>query len=280
MVTPLRRVLVRRPDDAFAVDDPVLWHYTAKPDLTTARLEHEGLVRILEQHGIEVLFHDAELPSKADAIYVFDPVLVTDRGAIALRMGKELRRGEEAALAARLEDLGLPTVANLTAPARVECGDLLWLDSGTLVAGLGFRTNREGVEQLRRILSTEQISVEAVDLPFFTGPAACLHLLSLISLVDHHLAVIYPPLLPVRLWQELDRRGFRLIEVPQDEFATMGTNVLALAPGVCLMLADNPVTQSRLESAGCTVHTYRGQEISLKAEGGPTCLTRPLLRES
>jgi N-dimethylarginine dimethylaminohydrolase len=145
--------------------------------------------------------------------------------------------------------------------------------------GLGFRTNAEGLRQLREALSGIGVKVIPVELPFYTGPEACLHLLSLISIVDDNTAVVYPPLMAVPFWQELQQRGFKLIEIPDEEFPTMGTNVLALAPRKCLMLEGNPVTKRLLEEAGCEVVTYRGNEISLKAEGGPTCLTRPILRD-
>jgi dimethylargininase len=280
MVDPIRRVLVRRPDEAFAVEDPARWHYTSRPDLRSAQREHDDLVETLRQAGAEVVYHDIALADRADAIYVFDPVLMTDRGAVTLRMGKGLRQGEEEALAERLQELDIPIAGTLTGNALAEGGDLLWLDGRSLCVGIGFRTNVEGCRQLREILSPDPIDVWSVDLPYFTGPEACLHLLSVISLVDHDLAVVYPPLLPVPLWQELRRRDFTLVEVPEEEFATMGPNVLALAPRQCLMLEGNPVTRERLEAAGCTVRTYRGQEISLKAEGGPTCLTRPLLRSA
>ena len=280
MVDPIRRVLVRRPDESFAVEDPERWHYTSRPELGAAQAEHDALVAVLRQVGAEVIYHDDPQPDRADAIYVFDPVLMTDEGAVALSMGKDLRRGEEAALARCLEDLGVPTRFALEGEALAEGGDLLWLDESTLAVGLGFRTNRVGLRQLREGLATSDIEVLSFDLPYFSGPDACLHLLSLISIVDHDLAVIYPRLLPVPLWMELERRELRLIEVPDEEFPTMGPNVLALAPRVCLMLEGNPVTQQRLEESGCTVHTYRGQQISLKAEGGPTCLTRPILRSA
>lgn len=278
MVAPLRRVLVKRPEEAFAAADPELWHYTSRPDLEEARREHEALVEILRGAGAEVVEHPEPQPGRADAIFVFDPALVTDRGAVILRMGKELRRGEEAAMARRFQEIGVPILAELEGEAMAEGGDLLWLDSRTLAVGQGFRTNAEGLRQLGEVMAGIGVDVLPVELPYFTGPEACLHLLSLISIVDHDLAVVYPPLLPVPFWKTLRDRGFRLVEVPAEEFPTMGPNVLALAPGKCLMLEGNPVTQRRLKEAGCEVMTYRGREISLKAEGGPTCLTRPIWR--
>jgi N-dimethylarginine dimethylaminohydrolase len=279
MIAPLRRVLVRRPDEAFAGADPVRWHYTERPDLEIARREHDGLVALLREAGAEVVYHDEPQPNRADAIYVYDPAIVTDRGVIVLRPGKRLRRGEEGPLARRLEALGVPVHYTLHGEACAEGGDLLWVDENTLAVGLGFRTNGEGLRQLKEALSGSGVNVVPVELPYYSGPDACLHLLSLISIVDHRLAVVYPSLLSVPFWQYLrQERGFRFIEVPPEEFATMGPNVLALAPGRCVMLEGNSVTQERLTEAGCEVVTYRGNEISLKAEGGPTCLTRPILR--
>jgi N-dimethylarginine dimethylaminohydrolase len=278
MVAPLRRVLVRRPGPEFASADPETWHYASRPDLPAARAEHEALVAILREAGSEVHFHEVEMPHHADAIFVHDPALVTGRGAIILRMGKALRRGEETAMAAALEAHGVPILARLDGDATAEGGDLLWLDEHTLVVGLGFRTNLEGLHQLARILEPSGVTTLGVDLPYHSGPHACLHLMSCISLLDHDLAVVYPPLMPVRLWQELKARGIRMVEVPEAELHTMGPNVLALAPRHCLMLEDNTITRSRLEESGCEVVTYRGQEISLKAEGAATCLTRPVLR--
>jgi len=278
MVAPLRRVLVRRPDEAFGDAEPTHWHYTARPDLQEARREHDALVDLLRGAGVEVIEHSEPQPDRADAIYVFDPVLITDRGAVLLRMGKMLRRGEEEALGRRLREVGVPTFAALDGEATAEGGDLLWLDRHTLAAGQGFRTNAEGLRQLREILAPLGVEVIPVELPYFGGPEACLHLLSLISLVDHDLAVVYPSLLAVPFWRFLRDRGIRLIEVPDVEFPTQGPNVLALSPRKVLMLEGNPITQRRLEEAGCEVLTYQGREISLKAEGGPTCLTRPVWR--
>jgi N-dimethylarginine dimethylaminohydrolase len=279
MIAPLRQVLVKRPDESFAVADPERWHYTDRPNLKIAQREHDALVEIMRKARVDVIYHDEQQPDRADAVYVFDPALVTDRGAIILRMGKALRRGEEAVMARRLEQLGVPIHYTLDGEARAEGGDLLWLDHDTLAVGLGFRTNVEGLRQLNEALSTLGITTIPVELPFYSGPDACLHLLSLISIVDHKLAVVYPPLLSVPFWQELQRRGFGFVEVPPQEFETMAPNVLALSPGCCVMLEGNPITQRRLVEAGCEVLTYRGTEISLKAEGGATCLTRPILRE-
>ncbi len=277
MTAPLRRVIVRAPDQAFGGADPARWHYTARPDLARAREEHAAFVALLAASGAEVIRHEEPLPDHADALFVHDPVLVTERGAILLRMGKRLRRGEEAAIGRTLEQAGVPVCSRLRGDAVAEAGDCLWLDERTLAVGLGFRTNREGLEQLRQALDPA-IEIVTVELPYHSGPDACLHLMSLISLVDRDLAVVYAPLLPASFRERLQARGMTLIEVPPEEFESLGSNVLALAPRRCLLLDGNPVTRRALERAGAEVKTYEGVELSLKAEGGPTCLTRPVWR--
>jgi dimethylargininase len=278
MVDPIRKVVVRRPDAAFGSADPTVWHYTGRPDLEVALREHQSLVEILQRGGAEVMYHDTPLPDHADAVYVHDPVIVTDAGAILLRMGKRLRRGEEQAIGEFLDRHGIPIAARLDGEALAEGGDLLWLDRDTLAVGLGFRTNIEGLQQLAAALEPVGASVVPVPLPYGAGPDACLHLMSLISMLDHDLAVVYLPLLPVPFVGLLRERGIRLVEVPEAEFESMGPNVLALAPRRCLAIQGNPVTRERLAAAGCEVLTYKGDELSLKAEGGPTCLTRPVWR--
>src|SRR5437764_9066694 len=196
MVDPLRTVLVRRPDEAFAHADPKIWGYTGRPDLIAARTEHAALVEMLRSSGAEVWYHEDAQEARADAIFVHVPVLVTDRGAIILRMGKELRRGEEASIAKALDEHGVPVLGSLRSPATAEGGDLLWVRHDFLAVGQGFRTNAKGLLRLRELLEGSGVQVEPVPLPDYKGPEACLHLMSLISLVDEDLAVIYPRLLP------------------------------------------------------------------------------------
>lgn len=276
MVAPLQRVLVRRPDAAIGNADPQRWHYSAPVHLANAQAEHDAFVRLLSEAGCEVAYHDVALPDHADAQFTHDPSLVCDQGAIILKMGKPLRRGEEEAQAAMFAKLGVPIHYRLSGEAQGEGGDMLWLDERTLLVGLGFRTNWAAVEQLREALPA--VEVIAFDMPFDQGREACLHLMSFISLMDHDLAVVHLPLMPVRMYQLLRAREVQLVEVPPHEYVTMATNVLATAPRECLMLQGNPITKARLEAAGCTVRTYKGDDISLKAEGGATCLTRPILR--
>jgi dimethylargininase len=278
MVAPLKRVVVKRPDRQFAVSDFEKWHYTSPPNLELSQAHHDVLTSILKQQGAEVIYHGEELAGLADAIFVYDPVFVTPFGSIVLQVGKELRRGEEEPLGRKLEEVGVPILGRLIGDARAEGGDMFWLDETTLAVGLGFRTNAEGVRQIKEMLGPRGITVITTELPYGDGPAACLHLMSLISLVDTDLAVVYPKFIATPFWQELEKRNFKFITVSDQEFLTQATNVLTLSPKVVIMPEKNPETKAKLESVGCTVHTYPCSELTFKAEGGPTCLTRPVLR--
>ena len=280
MVAPLKKVLVRRPTDDFGVEDYKKWHYTGKPDVAKAQQEHDDFVAILKKEGVEVFYHDEPCPGLADSIFVHDSAIMTNKGAIILRMGKTLRRGEESAIEKTLNRLGIPTHFKCNDESLIaEAGDMLWLDEKTLAIGHGFRTNDLGIKYLEYIMKNLAVQVVTVDLPYDQGKDACLHLQSLISLVDHNIAVVYKKLLTVHFVQYLERKGFTLIDVPDDEYARMATNILTIRPKVCVTLEGNNKTKEMLEKAGCTVYTYKGDEISHKAEGGPTCLTRPLLRD-
>jgi N-dimethylarginine dimethylaminohydrolase len=238
--------------------------------------EHEAFCGLLTDTGAEVLVGQTPVGVCPDQIYVHDPALVTDRGAVLLRPGKEGRRIEVDAMTADLVEAGVPIAARIEPPATAEGGDALWLDERTLLVGRGYRTNDAGIVALAEALP--DVNVVPFDLPHLRGSREVLHLMSLISLLDRDLAVVYLPLLPVRLVELLGERGIELVEVPEEEFETMGPNVLALAPRVALALEGNDVTRRRMESAGVDVRAYRGDEISRKGDGGPTCLTRPLLR--
>ena len=279
MVKNLKRVLVKRPDEGFAVEDYEKWHYTGPLDLAQAQQEHDAFTEIMRREGIEVVYHPEYQPDHADAIFTYDPAIITDEGAILFQMGKKLRKGEETPLQRRLTELDVPILYRVHGDATVEGGDTLWLDEDTIAIGQGFRTNKAGLLQMKEAFEPMGIEVIPVDLPYFYGPETCLHLMSLISFADHDLAVIYSPLFPVPFWKLLKERGIDLIDVSEDEFNKMGSNVLALSPRNVVMLDCTPVVQNRLEDAGCEIHTYKGVEISLKTEGGPTCLTRPILRE-
>jgi dimethylargininase len=273
---PIRRVYVRAPD----AEDLAAWHayaWRSAPDPGPALAEHAALRDLLTESGAEVVIGSAPVPGDPDAIYAYDPTLLTDGGAILLRPGKPGRRAEPEAAAADLGSWGVSILGRLQEPATAECGDMFWLDPSTLLVGLGYRTNRAAVDALGSMLGSD-VEIAVFDLPHFHGPAECLHLMSFISPLAPDLAVAYLPMMPVRLVQLLEDRGVSIVEVPDDEFDSMGPNVLALAPRVALALEGNPVTRRRMEAAGVKVRTYAGSEISRKGDGGPTCLTKPLLR--
>jgi N-dimethylarginine dimethylaminohydrolase len=275
MTAPLRRVLVRPP----AADAAVAWRafgWRREPDPVRLAAEHEAFCALLQEAGAEVVAARTPVAMSPDAIYVYDPALVVDSGALLLRPGKEGRRSEVDAMAADLVEAGVPIAGALAAPATVEGGDTLWLDETTLLVGRGYRTNDAGVTALAAALP--DVAVIPFDLPHLHGPGEVLHLMSLLSPLDRDLAVAYLPLLPVRLVEILAERGIELIEAPEEEFLSMGPNVLALAPRVVLALDGNPVTRKRMEAAGVDVRVYEGAEISRLGDGGPTCLTRPILR--
>ena len=275
MTADLREVLVARPGDAFgrAFDNPA--HGFLHPvDLGRARRQHDGLVETLEQLGAKVDILDAETDDP-DLVYSFDPLLVSDRGAIPLRPGKPNRADEPGVLEAWTTAAGIPTLGRIEAPGSLEGGDTFWLRADLLCIGRTLRTNDAGARQLAEIVGGD---ARIFDVPYWRGPAELVHLLSVISPVADDLAVVYLPLLPVGLWELLGELGIRLIEVPEDEYPTLGCNVLTVRPGVVIAADGNPVTRRRLEQAGCEVHAIPLGEIGENGSGGPTCLTRPILR--
>ena len=279
----LERVAVKRPREAFVSDEvsAAQWqslNFSAAPVLGGATAEHDAFVRILESAGATIDFLPADERTNLDSIYVRDASIVCSRGVILGRMGKRLRAGEPAAQKAAFRRMSVPIVGEITEPGCLEGGDVVWLDDRTIAVGHGYRTNESGILQLRSILADSFDDLIVVPLPHWRGPGDVLHLMSLVSPVDSDLAVVYSPLLPVPFRQQLLDLGYALVEVPAEEFDTMGTNVLALGPRESVVLAGNPRTRAALERAGARVTEYVGNEISVKGAGGPTCLTRPLAR--
>lgn len=210
-----------------------------------------------------------------DLVYTFDPLLVADGGAIPLRPGKPNRAGEPAVLERWMTAAGIPTLGRIEPPGTIEGGDTFWLRPDLLVIGRTLRTNSDGVAQLSDLIGGD---VRVFDVPYWRGPAELIHLLSVVSPIADDLAVVYMPLLPVGLWELLVDLDIRLIEVPDEEFPTLGCNVLAVRPGVVIVADGNPVTSAALAAVGCEVHTYPAKEIGINGSGGPTCMTRPILR--
>jgi N-dimethylarginine dimethylaminohydrolase len=282
-VAPLGRVMLKAPKAAFACVDTIeaQWQelgYLRQPDLGRAMDEHRAMSALLEERGIQVDLLPAHATATLDSIYVRDASVLTDRGMILCNMGKEYRASEPHAQGEAFHDLGIPILGEIGGEGQLEGGDFVWLDETTAAVGRGYRTNDEGIRQLRDLLG-EGIHLEVVPLPHWKGSSDVFHLMSVLSPLAPDLALVYSPLLPIPFREFLLDRGVGLVEVPDQEFESMGCNVVALAPRVCLMLEGNPMTQGRLEVAGVEALTYRGQEISVPGSGGPTCLTRPLLRE-
>jgi N-dimethylarginine dimethylaminohydrolase len=281
----LKRVLMKPVREAFVSDESIgaQWRdlaFTAAPDLHRAIDEYERFRDLVARVGATI----DTLPQAGgvglDSVYVRDASVVCDRGAILCNMGKRQRSGEPAAQEPAFRALEIPILGSIKAPGRLEGGDVVWLDQRTVAVGRGYRTNADGIHQFHDLLGDAVDQVIAVALPHWRGPADVFHLMSIISPIDRDLAVVYSPLMSVPFRDVLLDRGLKLLEVPDDEFESMGANVLAIAPRKCIVLAGNPRTRGLLERAGAEVWEYEGREISLKGGGGPTCLTRPLERDA
>ncbi len=280
MVSSLRSVALRQPD-AILSADPSIWHYDGALDGPALTEQFNQFVALLEAAGVDIHWLSSESDDLADSIFTYDPSFMIGSGAILLRPGKSLRRPEVALHESFYQSIGVPIIGTIDAPGSVEGGDIMWLDDTTLAVGRGFRTNQQGIDQLVELVGSAGISVEVFDLPYHLGPDACLHLLSIVNPLDVDLALVHLPLLPAALHQSLTERGYELIDVPADEFNNsmgLSLNVLALAPRDVLSIAGFPKTLKVMEDAGCHVTEFDADRLCLPCEGGPTCLTRPLLR--
>ncbi|MEQ9405989.1 MAG: arginine deiminase family protein [Cyclobacteriaceae bacterium] len=254
-------------------------NFLAAPDFDRANAEFDSFEQILSKSGTRIYHLPASDEVTLDSVYCRDAAITTNYGMILCRMGKSKRQNEPEEERRLFEQEGIKILGKITAPGTLEGGDVAWLDEKTLAVGHTYRTNHEGINQLKRLLEPHGIEVLVVEMPHYKGESDVFHLMSVLSPVDYKKAVVYSPLMPIYFREELINRGYALIEVPDEEFETIGCNVLAIAPGECVIVKGNPVTKARLEAAGCTVHEYKGAEISIKGGGGPTCLTRPILRE-
>ena len=281
-VGALRTVVLKHARDAFrdaaAVD--AAWrplNYLSPPDVGRAAAECDRFAALIETTGARIVWLPADDATGLDSLYVRDASIATNRGMILCNMGKPARSTEPAAQARAFQTLGIPVIGAVTGKGTIEGGDVVWLDEATLAVGRGYRTNDEGILQIKEILG-HGVDVIVAPLPHWRGPSDVFHLMSILSPIDRDLALVYSPLLPVPFRETLLARGFHLVEVPDEEFESMGCNVLALGPRRCLMLEGNPVTRGRLEKAGALVTVFTGEEICRKGSGGPTCLTRPIER--
>ena len=282
MTEQLRKVALLKPSEALIKADPKKWHYGPNFDPNKVSDVHDSFTNLLIDNGVEVFWIDDKSSGIADAVFTYDASLMTKHGAILMSPGKALRGGEQDLHQAFYESCKIPVIGSISGTGRAEAGDTLWLDNSTLIVGRGFRTNQQGVDQIRDILEPLGVEVLAYDLPFYKGADACLHLMSLISLVDTRIALVALQLLPVGFYELLKSRGFQIIEAPATEFETsntLSTNVLALSPGRCVMLNNLPLTTKKLEQFGIHVQVFNGDALCIGCEGGPTCLTRPLLRD-
>jgi N-dimethylarginine dimethylaminohydrolase len=279
---PLARVVVKHAREAFRDRARIEaeWralNFTAAPDLARAIDEYDRWLALLSSSGAQVLSLPASDEVTLDSIYARDASVVTPRGMLLCRMGKAARATESEAQARAFRAWGIPIAGAIEEPGRLEGGDLVWLDARTVAVGRGYRTNQDGIRQLRAQLGPD-VEVIEVPLPHWRGPSDVFHLMSIVSPVDRDLAVVYAPLLPIPFRETLIERGYTLVDVPDEELGSMGANVLAIAPRRCIALDGNPETRRRLERAGAEVLVYDGIEISVKGGGGPTCLTRPIER--
>ena len=279
----LQSVFIKSANDAFQSDELLenQWdelNYLSKPDFKISLEEYQKFEAIFSENNIEIKRFPSNENVKMDSIYCRDASIATDFGIIICNMGKDGRINEPNAQLKAYQEQNIEVLGTIKSPGTLEGGDVAWFDEKTLAVGHTYRTNEAGIEQLKNLLEPNGIEVIVADLPHYKGKEDVFHLMSILSPVDKNLAVVYSPLMPIKFRNELLKRGFELVEVPEEEFESMGCNVLAISPRNCVMVNGNPITKSLLEKAGCKVTTYLGEEISVKGGGGPTCLTRPLVR--
>lgn len=280
---PLASVYIKTVADSFIDEDKLKaeWkelNYLSKPDLLASKIEYIAFEGILKNQEVDIKYFPMDRLVSLDSMYCRDASIATDHGMIICTMGKEERSLEPEVQRKTFLENDIPVLGTIKAPGTLEGGDVAWLNEKTLAVGHTYRTNLEGIRQLKALLSPNGVEVIVADLPHYKGVEDVFHLMSILSPVDKDLAVVYSPLMPIRFRNQLLDLDYKLVEVPEEEFESMGCNVLTIGPRKCVMVEGNPKTKEALGKAGCEVITYKGQEISVKGGGGPTCLTRPLWR--
>lgn len=283
MVGKIESILIKRPSEAFISQEHLNQNYEkfcyfGCPDYEKAVSEYEKFKKIIKDNVENVYYLPQDERAGLDSIYTHDPLKVTSKGAIYFPMGKELRSKEFLATEEYLKSIGIPTLGYIEKPGKMEGGDIVWLDEKTVAIGRGYRTNDEGIRQFKELVKDIVDEVIVVPMPHGEGESCCLHLMSIISMVDKDLAVVYSKYMPVFFRELLLERGMKLVEVNDKEYDYLGSNVLALAPRVCVVIDGNPEITQSLRNEGCTVYTYEGHEMSFRGTGGPTCLTHPITR--
>ena len=283
MVDPIKKILLKHPRNSFInqeiIDKQYLeLNYSEAPNFNKAILDYEKFVSLLKSFGIELHYLPEDNSTSLDSIYTHDPCIISNNGIIICNMGKKARLAEPNTIEKFFKSIQIPILGKIKAPGTLEGGDVVWIDDKTIAVGEGYRTNKEGIEQLRYLLSDQVETVISVPIPHWNGPQDCLHLMSNLSPIDHNLYLVYSRLLPVPFRKYLLDRNIELIDVPDEEYESMGCNVLAVAPRKVIMINGNLITKQLLEKKEIEVYTYDGAEISIKGAGGPTCLTRPFVR--
>ena len=285
MVDPIKKILLKHPSNAFLnqrnINKQYLeLNYLAAPNFSSAISDYEIFVDLLKSFDIEIYYLPKDKSTSLDSIYTHDPCVVSNKGVVICNMGKKARLPEADIMKKFFHSIEVPILGKIQSPGTLEGGDVVWINEKTIAVGEGYRTNKEGIEQLKLLLSDQVETVITGSIPHWNGPHDCLHLMSNLSPIDHDLYLVYSRLLPVSFIKYLLDQNIELIDVPDDEYESMGCNVLAVAPRKVIMISGNPKTKQLLENKGVEIHTYDGSEISIKGAGGPTCLTRPFLRIS
>ena len=283
-VSTLKTVLLKNPQAAFKSQKTIdlQWqdlNFIDKPDFKKSVMQYENFIDILNDNNVEILYIPEDEITSLDSIYTHDPIFMTPNGAVIGNMGKTQRKPETIMMKNYLNEIGVPILGEIINDATLEGGDVIWIDEKTVTAGLTYRTNNKGIDQLRKILSTISIEVISVDLPHWNGPVDVLHLMSLISPLNENLFLIYKKLLPIGLLKLLKKLDIKTISIADEDYDSLGCNVLPLSTTKCLITSGNNKTCKIIEENGIEVIEFQASEICYKGSGGPTCLTRPIYRK-